>query len=467
MTDKRTPEEIERSERLFQILAAEEPPIDVHSDTAPAKTAPRPAVMLPNRQQSGMGRVLFIGAIFLSLLATLAVVVVIGLQNDDSSQPDEESDVSIPPTTMVQNATAVRPTLVPTEVRASQTPLPSATSLPTQTAVPTLEMPTAAAQTSLVSILPTAAVDEIAVALDQPPLQIEESASVQREVEAFTITGLAGRTQVVTYTVQAGDTLTRIADTFNIDVCTLVWSNPRNRVSPLRPGNVLNILPTDGVFYKVAGNTTIQQIAEQTQVSAYSIIDSPFNQLFGLLPDTVLVEGMKIVVPEGNGGDCNIWVAPTTVSGGDASAGGISGGGATGGSLWGCSYSGSGGGFPANNPMGGSYRFWQGFSSGHTGVDLSASPGTPVVAAGGGTVAFAGWTDGGYGNAVVIDHGGSYSLYAHLSAVNVSCGQSVGALDVIGGVGSTGRSSGPHLHFEIRDSGFNPIDPVYSISGGL
>lgn len=458
MTDKRTSEDIERSERLFQLLAAEEPPIDIHSDTAPSKTAPRPAAVINKRR--GIGRYILLGLGAL-LLLTIAATVVVFLQSDDTKQDVASST----PVNVVQNPTRVLPTLVPTEVRTTQTPLPSET----PTIAPTFESPDAQTEltSNLPAILPTAAVDEIAVALEQPPLQAEESAGVEREVEAFTITGLAGRTQVVTYSVQPGDTLSRIAETFNLDVCTLVWSNPRNRVSPLRPGNVLNILPTDGVFYKVVQNVTIQQIAEQTQVSAYSIIDSPFNQLFGLAPDTILVEGMKIVVPDGNGGDCNIWTAPTTVSSGDGTAGGVAAGGATGGSLWGCSYSGAGGGFPANNPMGSSYKFWQGFSSGHTGVDLSASPGSPVVAAGGGTVAFAGWTDGGYGNAVIIDHGGSYSLYAHLSSINVSCGQSVGALDVIGGVGSTGRSSGPHLHFEIRDSGFNPIDPVYSISGGL
>lgn len=459
MTDKQSPEDIERSERLFQMLAAEEPPIDIHSDTAPAKTAPRPAVVMQERYS---WRYFLPGGLIL-LLVTGIVVAVLLRSSDGAEQHKAEISTESAPVNVVQNPTANRPTSVPTEVRTTSTPLPVAA----ETTVPTIESPEAVSP--LPDVLPTAAVDEIAVSLSQPPLLVAENSSVRREVEPFTITGLTGRSQVITYTVQPGDTLSRIAETFNLDVCTVVWSNPRNRVSPLRPGNVLNILPVDGVFYKVDKEVTIQQIAEQTGVPAYSIIDSPFNQLFGLSPDTILVEGMKIVVPDGKGGDCNIWTAPTVVNAGSGDGtGSISGGGVSSGSLWGCNYSGGAGGFPANNPLGSSsYKFWQGFSSGHTGVDLSAAVGTPVLAAGGGTVAFAGWTDGGYGNAVIIDHGGSYSLYAHMSSVNVSCGQSVGALEVIGGVGSTGRSSGPHLHFEIRDSGFNPLDPTYSISGGL
>lgn len=456
MTEKNNPQDIERAERLFEILAAEEPPLDLQNDTAPSKTAPRPAVTL-EKPKGSSGRLLLLTGTAVLLLVILGVtVLVFGVGTEDS--PAETSEAT--PVNMAENPTLVRPTLVPTEIRVTQA-APTAVS-------PTIISPETEMVAEESSVLPTAAVDEVAVALSQPPLQVAEGISVNREVAPFTITGQTGRLEVITYTVQQGDTLSRIGETFNLDMCTLVWSNPRNRVSPLKPGNVLSILPVDGVFFKVAEPITIQQVAEQTKVSPYTIIDSPYNKLFGLSPETVLVEGMKIVVPEGSGGDCNIWTAPTVnASTGGTSDGSVGGGGPTGGSLWGCTYSGGAGGFPANNPIGGSYKFWQGFSSGHTGVDLSASTGTPVLAAGGGTVAFAGWNDGGYGNAVIIDHGGSYSLYAHLSSINVQCGQSVGAQEVIGGVGSTGRSSGSHLHFEIRDAGFNPIDPVYSISGGL
>ena len=96
----------------------------------------------------------------------------------------------------------------------------------------------------------------------------------------------------------------------------------------------------------------------------------------------------------------------------------------------------------------------------HTGVDIPEPAGTPVGAAGRGVVAFAGWNDGGYGNLVVIRHRlGFESWYAHLSSVATSAGTPVVGGSRIGYVGSTGHSTGPHLHFEVRHFG-TPIDPV-------
>jgi murein DD-endopeptidase MepM/ murein hydrolase activator NlpD len=95
----------------------------------------------------------------------------------------------------------------------------------------------------------------------------------------------------------------------------------------------------------------------------------------------------------------------------------------------------------------------------HAGIDLRGATGTPILAAGDGVVAFAGWR-GGYGNTVIVDHGGSLAtLYAHQSAVSVGSGQAVSRGQVLGGVGSTGNSTGPHLHFEVRVSG-TPVDPM-------
>ena len=95
----------------------------------------------------------------------------------------------------------------------------------------------------------------------------------------------------------------------------------------------------------------------------------------------------------------------------------------------------------------------------HTGADMRASSGTPILACRAGTVVIAGW-QGGYGNTVVIDHGdGMATLYAHQSRLGVSEGQVVHSGDVIGYVGSTGMSTGAHLHFEVRLSG-NHVDPA-------
>lgn len=105
-----------------------------------------------------------------------------------------------------------------------------------------------------------------------------------------------------------------------------------------------------------------------------------------------------------------------------------------------------------SNPFGGAPEF-------HQGLDIAAPTGTTVTAAAGGTVIMAQWY-GGYGNYILIDHGGGYSTgYGHLSAIYVTTGQSVQRGQAIGAVGSTGQSTGPHLHFEVRIAG-KPVDPA-------
>ena len=109
------------------------------------------------------------------------------------------------------------------------------------------------------------------------------------------------------------------------------------------------------------------------------------------------------------------------------------------------------------HPLLGGYRF-------HAGIDLAAAMGAPIFATSSGTVAAAGWC-GGYGNCVTIDHGdGCFTLYGHLSRVDVATGQRVGSGQALGLVGSTGNSTGPHLHYEVRING-RPVDPVPYLRG--
>ncbi len=99
-----------------------------------------------------------------------------------------------------------------------------------------------------------------------------------------------------------------------------------------------------------------------------------------------------------------------------------------------------------------------GYERFHSGIDIGADYGTVIHAADSGTVIFAGWY-GGYGNAIIIDHGGGItSLYGHTSELYVSEGQQVQRGQTIAAVGSTGFSTGPHLHFEVRANG-EPVDP--------
>ena len=105
------------------------------------------------------------------------------------------------------------------------------------------------------------------------------------------------------------------------------------------------------------------------------------------------------------------------------------------------------------NPVTGQYAM-------HTGIDIGAAMGSTITAPASGKVLIAGWNDGGYGNMIVIDHGGGMStLYGHCSQIFVSAGQSVTKGQAIGAIGSTGRSTGPHLHFEVLIAG-HPTDPM-------
>ena len=100
----------------------------------------------------------------------------------------------------------------------------------------------------------------------------------------------------------------------------------------------------------------------------------------------------------------------------------------------------------------------------HTGIDIASNQGTAVYASDGGSVTLAGW-NGGYGNCIMIDHGNGYvTLYGHLSSISVSVGQTVSQGATIGAVGSTGNSTGPHLHFEVLKNGTR-IDPEQFFSG--
>jgi murein DD-endopeptidase MepM/ murein hydrolase activator NlpD len=119
---------------------------------------------------------------------------------------------------------------------------------------------------------------------------------------------------------------------------------------------------------------------------------------------------------------------------------------------------------PVGGPITGVFGEWRGDHY-HSGVDFGGDTGTPIHAAGRGTVTFAGWNDGGYGNLVVIQHRlGFETYYGHMSAVNAWDGESVDGGTVIGYVGSTGHSTGPHLHFEVREYG-TPIDPMPRMLG--
>jgi murein DD-endopeptidase MepM/ murein hydrolase activator NlpD len=358
-------------------------------------------------------------------------------------------------------------------------PAPAQPTDSAQVTIPTITAPAAQPPTATgpavdnglaIAALPTLAPESASALLNQPIANLAAGNSpvefVRNTYNPFTIIPDRPRSEVIQYEVQSGDTMFSIAERFALKPETIAWSNDRSIIGGLRPGRQINILPVDGVYYTSPGNETVQQVAERFGVDPYTIIDTEFNDFFGLTPESALSAGAKVVVPGGSA-EAISWTARVERTGEQSTSGGGGGGsgqivfepGDPGSCGWTDNPGGSGG---WTNPMGGPYNWSRGFTSWHTGVDLAATPGTPVQAALGGTVIFAGWNSYGYGYLIVLAHGPYTTLYGHLSEIYVSCGQYVGPGQVIGGVGSTGDSSGPHLHFEIRSNDV-PQDPTYTM----
>jgi murein DD-endopeptidase MepM/ murein hydrolase activator NlpD len=244
------------------------------------------------------------------------------------------------------------------------------------------------------------------------------------------------RRDVITYVVQGGDSVLDIATKFGLQPETVTWANGDLERDPelLRSGQVLVILPIDGVYHTVVKGESLDSIAGKYGVRAEDILYCEYNDIpkgGGLAP------GSKLVVP---GGAKPYIPRQVTAYNGpippDAKRG-------TGVFVW-----------PASGRV--TDRFGCKTYSGrwHTGLDIAAHTGAPIFAADSGFVTFTGTSRRGYGKLVIIDHGNGYvTYYAHLSVIYVSMGQSVNQGALVGAMGSTGNSTGPHLHFEIRHRG--------------
>lgn len=230
--------------------------------------------------------------------------------------------------------------------------------------------------------------------------------------------------QISVYVVREGDSLSQIAEMFGVTSNTILWANDIPKATAIQPGDTLVILPVSGVRHVIKSGETLKSIAAKYRGRVEDIID--YNQLADASDIAV---GDEIVIPGGQ-----VQVAVTTkTSGGSNSAGGSS--------LSGYFI----------HPLPSAIKTQS--THGYNGVDLAAPAGTAVRAAAGGEVMVskdAGW-NGGYGMYVVIKHAnGTQTLYAHLSSTAVSAGDVVSQGQTIGGVGNTGRSTGNHLHFEVR-----------------
>jgi len=241
----------------------------------------------------------------------------------------------------------------------------------------------------------------------------------------------AASDQISIYVVREGDTLSQIADMFSVSVNTIRWANDISSSKSIHEGDTLVILPISGVRHTVVKGDTLKSITKKYDGELGDVLS--YN---GLSEDAVLAVGNVIVVPNGE--------APTPKgTSAQKTATRSSGGGPT--------YSGY-----YIKPVSGVRT--QGLH-GYNAVDIGAPAGTPIVASAGGEVIVsrgAGW-NGGYGTYIVIRHNnGTQTLYSHNSSNIVYSGDNVIQGQVIGYVGSSGRATGPHVHFEIRGAS-NPF----------
>ncbi len=243
------------------------------------------------------------------------------------------------------------------------------------------------------------------------------------------------------YTVREGDTLGQIADMFDISPNTIRWANNIDVKGVVKPGQELIILPISGLKHKVLAGETFASIAKKYSADAREI--SLFN---GIEESEALVAGTEIIIPNGE-------VAVETPAKKPATKG-----------------------TPSKEAPSGFYIKpvrgikTQGQHDRYKAIDIGAKIGTPIWAMADGRVIVAkspsAW-NGGYGGMIVIQHSnGTQTLYAHLSKVEVSQGQTVKQGAQIGQVGSTGHSTGPHLHVEIRTgstgiSGIGILEKMY------
>lgn len=254
------------------------------------------------------------------------------------------------------------------------------------------------------------------------------------------------RDTIITYTVEKGDTLETIAEKFSqpnnpISVNTIKWENNLTS-SNLSVGDQLRILPVSGVSYKVLPGDNIYSIAKKLKTEPQKIADFPFNNFAN--PETFsLIAGQLLIVPDGLKPSEQSTIQPeqpTIIAQAPQQVNFI------------------GGGF--HWPISGDIT--QGFSWYHPGIDIAGAIGTPIYAAKAGTVAEAscGWNYG-YGCHVILNHSDGYTtMYAHMVGQPVvGIGESVNAGQLIGYRGNTGRSTGPHTHFEIRTSHGN-VNPL-------
>jgi murein DD-endopeptidase MepM/ murein hydrolase activator NlpD len=271
------------------------------------------------------------------------------------------------------------------------------------------------------------------------------------------------RQDIIKYTIAKGDTVIDIAKKYNLKPQTIMFGNYytlRDDPHNLSIGAQLNILPVDGYYYEWQAGDGLNGVAKGLNVKAEDIVNYPLNHLdaaaIGDYSHPNIKPGTWLIVPGGTR-PYTSWSAPVGVTRTNPAVARVMGAGSCGKITDGA----VGLGYfiwPANN------HFLSGFDfspeTNHRGIDIDGNTGDPIYAVDAGVIVYSGWNDWGYGNMVMIDHGNSWqSLYGHMNSINVVCGQSVDQGTVIGTIGSTGHSSGSHLHFELMHTLYSKVNP--------
>ncbi len=290
-----------------------------------------------------------------------------------------------------------------------------------------------------------------------------DAVGVSRKADLYTVLPIRNaRYEVIEYTVESGDSIFSIADKFNLNPETILWGNRYTLGDDphfILPGQTLNILPVDGVYHMWSAGEGLNGVASYYGVSPEDIVNWPGNNLnpdeIGDYANPKIPPDTMLVIPGGQGTYTD-WRTPRISREEPATAQHLGPGACT------TSYDGITGSLVFIWPS--TERYLSGFDyspeTNHFAIDIAGQQGNPIFAADHGVVVYAGWNDYGYGEMIVIDHGSGWqTLYAHLSQINVSCGQEVMKGDTIGLMGSTGKSTGPHLHFEMRSDEYGRVNP--------
>lgn len=293
---------------------------------------------------------------------------------------------------------------------------------------------------------------------------IDLGQGISRLASMDTIIPSRARVDVMHHTVERGDTLFGIADLYGLKPESILWFNfdtLEDNPSEIQPGLILNIPPVDGILVTYHSGESLYAIAENasytTTVTIDDIINWPSNNLDPYETDPNnpnIPDGFQLIIPNGSR-ELRDW-GPPAITRQNAAVASYYGPGACG-----AIYEGAIGNGTFRWPTVATYL--SGFDWNpptHNGIDIAGSEGNAIYSTDGGVVVYAGWSNYGYGNLVVIDHGtGWQSAYAHMFSYAVSCGQSVSQGTVIGSVGNTGNSSGAHLHFELTSSLYGKVNP--------